>query len=160
MKPEFVHLPEILIAGTHVQTSLMESHTQRLWKGFMTRQREILNRTDQAYYALQVYPEGYFGPGFTPSMKFEEWAGVAVSSVDNLPEGMELLRIPGGTFAKFMYQGMAKDFGNMARYLYSEWLPSSEESVAQKAHFQVMGDKYLGPENPESVEEVFIPLID
>lgn len=160
MKPEFVQLPDLLIVGMHVETSLLESHTQQLWKGFMSRQRNILHRADQAYYALQFYPEGYFGPAFTPGMKFEEWAGVSVSSVDDVPEGMDILRIPGGAFAKFLYKGLAKDFGNMARYMYSEWLPSSGKSVAQKAHFQVMGDKYLGPDNPESVEEVFVPLID
>ena len=160
MIPDILTLPTRLVIGMHQAASLVaESRTAQLWQAFMPRLQEIRNRPNEELMALQVYPEGYFGPAFSPTLEFQEWAGVEVSSADDVPEGMEVLTIPGGRFARFVYKGMAKDFGELARYMYSEWLPQSGERAAEKAHFQVMGKKYLGHESPESEEEVFVPLL-
>lgn len=52
---------------------------------------------------------------FTPSTHYEAWAAVKVENEDvPVPEGMELLILPAGTYAVFDYQGLAADFGPFA----------------------------------------------
>jgi AraC family transcriptional regulator len=50
-------------------------------------------------------------------------------------------------------------FAENAKYIYTEWLPNSGFQLDNKPHFEVLGDNYLGHENPESEEEIWIPII-
>ena len=106
-------------------------------------------------YALQQYPLDYFRC-FDPTRSFEKWAAAAVSSVDQIPAGMDTIRL-NGTYAVFGFQGTPDAFGNAIQYILSDWLPRSVYQLDDRPHFELLGEKYKR-NDPHSEEEIWIPV--
>lgn len=150
--------PERYFVGMSIEMSLEENKTHQLWSNFMPKKKEISALVSNDLFSMQLYPSGLVMKDFTPHTIFTKWAAVEVSSIDNPPEGMSSLIIPESNYAIFSHKGPASTFHLTAQYIYSQWLPSSEYSIPDLPHFEVMGDKYLGHDNPASEEEVWIPI--
>ena len=88
---------------------------------------------------------------------FIKWATLEVSDIGNIPNGMKLLKLQSGLYAKFNYKGLAKDFGHLMSYIYTNWLPNSEFELDHRPHFNILGSKYKN-NHPESEETVYIPI--
>lgn len=149
---------ERYFVGMNIKTNLLENKTHELWSNFMPRKKKINSIKGDALFSMQEYPSGLAMTDFTPQTIFTKWAAVEVSSLDNLPEGMNSLIIPESKYAIFSHKGPASTFHLTAQYIYSQWLPSSGYSIPDLPHFEVMGDKYLGHDNPATEEEVWIPI--
>lgn len=152
-KPKIVHFPKTLIIGKSIEMSLSNNLTGQLWQSFMPHRKEITNATSSDLYSLQVYP-----PGFTPDATFIKWAGCPVQSFDQIPAGMESLVIPEGEYAVFEHKGPPSGFQKTFGYIMGQWLPSSKYIFDDRPQFEIMGDRYLGQDNPESIEDVYIPI--
>ena len=62
-------------------------------------------------------------------------------------------------YAKFIHKGLSKDVGLTLDYIYQTWLPKSGNSIA--APFEIefySGQKYKGPDDPDSESEILIPI--
>ena len=158
MTPKIVTIPAKKLIGYSVEMSLLDNQTQTIWQLFMPRLKEIKNAVSADLFSLQNYPDDYF-TNFTPETIFTKWAAVEVKNFENIPEGFEKLEIPSGKYAVFLHKGNTEMFAKTAQYIYTEWLPNSGFQLDNKPHFEVLGDNYLGHENPESEEEVWIPII-
>lgn len=158
MTPRIEKTAHIKLIGMKVSTTLSTQDPASLWKAFKPRCREITNRSDDDFYAVQVYPKS-FPQAFTPNTPFEKWAAVAVSDSTNVPDGMSALEIPSSTYAVFIHQGPASAIGQTAAKIYGEWLPQSDYILADLPHFEVMKPDYAGPMHPDAEEEVWIPVI-
>lgn len=157
MSPKIVTIPTKLLIGFSIEMSLAENKTQEIWKQLMPRLTEVKQAVSADLFSLQIYPEDYF-INFTPFSTFIKWAAVEVKNFDGIPEGFQKTEIPAGKYAVFLHKGNTKMFAKTAQYIYGEWLPKSGYTLANKPHFEVLGDAYLGHENPESEEEVWIPI--
>lgn len=158
MNAEIIQLEKMTLIGLKISTSLSEDKTYNLWNSFMKRVSEIKHRQDDRYYSVQLYPVNSDMESFTPITKFDKWAAVAVNSIDEIPEGMEAVEIGGGKFAKFRHKGVAADFYRTSQYIFGTWLPSSGYELRSTHHFEVMASDYKGPNDPNSEEDVFIPI--
>ncbi|OGS69829.1 MAG: AraC family transcriptional regulator [Flavobacteria bacterium RIFCSPLOWO2_12_FULL_31_7] len=158
MTPKIVSIPAKKLIGYSIEMSLLDNQTQTIWQLFMPRLKEIKNAVSADLFSLQNYPEDYF-TNFTPETIFTKWAAVEVKNFENIPEGFEKLEIPSGKYAVFLHKGNTEMFAKTAQYIYTEWLPNSGFQLDNKPHFEVLGDNYLGHENPESEEEIWIPII-
>jgi AraC family transcriptional regulator len=158
MTPKIVSIPVKKLIGYSIEMSLLDNQTQTIWQLFMPRLKEIKNAVSADLFSLQNYPDDYF-TNFTPETIFTKWAAVEVKNFENIPEGFEKLEIPSGKYAVFLHKGNTEMFAKTAQYIYTEWLPNSGFQLDNKPHFEVLGDNYLGHENPESEEEVWIPII-
>jgi AraC family transcriptional regulator len=159
MEPSIEFTADRHIVGMSIITSLAINKTVELWKKFMPRRNEIRNvQNDYNLYDMQVYEAGLDLTSFTPDTQFEQWAGVEVSGFENIPEGMESRTIKGGEYAVFIHKGAASEFHETSNYIFRQWLPSSKYNLDDRDHFQIMGKKYLGPANPNSEEEVWVPI--
>ena len=158
MTPKIVTLPAKKLIGYSIEMSLLDNQTQTIWQLFMPRLKEIKNAVSADLFSLQNYPENYF-TNFTPETIFTKWAAVEVKDFENIPEGFKKLEITGGKYAVFLHKGNTEMFAKTAQYIYTEWLPNSGFQLDNKPHFEVLGDNYLGHENPESEEEIWIPVI-
>lgn len=160
MTPEILTLPAITLVGIPMKMSIANDQTQRLWQAFMPQRTEIDGvETENEYYSVQVYPQDYFAGPFSPEKKFVKWAAVAVRYAEDLPVDMDVLELPAGRYARFTHRGPASEFFKTAQYIYGTWLAESNEQLAHAPHFQIMGEKYLGHDNPDSEEDVFVPLV-
>ncbi len=57
----------------------------------------------------------------------------------------------------FTYKGLTSDFPKTAKYIFEEWLPSSDYELDQRLHFEVLGKKYKN-NDINSEEEICIPI--
>ena len=123
----------------------------------MPQLSKIKHAVSADLFSLQIYPEDYFS-NFTPFTNFTKWAAVEVKNFDLIPEDFQRIEIPAGKYAVFLHKGNTEMFTKTAQYIYGDWLPKSGYQLENRPHFEVLGDAYLGHENPESEEEVWIPI--
>lgn len=123
----------------------------------MPRRNEILNKTGNDLFSLQIYSEDYFSGAFNPDMAFEKWACAPVSDFSFIPDGMEGLTLPEGLYAVFLYRGRASDGPKIFQYIFGDWLPGSDFKLDYRPHFERLGEKYKN-DDPESEEEIWIPV--
>jgi len=144
--------------GMKIITTLAENKTRELWRNFKPGVKEIEQRTDKDFYSIQEYPKDIQMEKFTTHTQFTKWAAVQVLDFNDIPAGMVRLIIPSGLYAIFIHKGPVSDFYNTSHYIFGQWLPGSDYILDQRPHFEIMTEKYLGPDHPDSEEEVWIPI--
>lgn len=148
--------PKNLI-GFSISTSLANDKTTEIWKQLMPRLKEIHNAVSADLFSLQVYDfEGF--KNFTPFTEFQKFALVEVKNFDYIPEGFQKFELKAGKYAVFLHKGTSVDFVKTSQYIFGEWLPNRDYQLDDRPHFELLGDNYKGHENPESEEEVWIPI--
>lgn len=148
-------LPLKKLLGRQMEMSVKDNQTTLLWRSFMPRRNEIQSAVSKDLWAVQVYPTGYFEQ-FDPAAKFLKWAAVEVDRVDMIPEGMEMLEVPAGLYAVFLYKGHSAN-AEIFHYIYGEWLPASNYFLDDRPHFEILGEKFK-KDDPTSEEEIWIPI--
>lgn len=157
MEPEIKTIQAKKTIGFSIKTTMANDQTLKIWQQLMPRLKEVKNAVSADLFSLQVY-NGETFEEFTPNTEFTKYALVEVKNYDFVPEGFEKFEIPAGDYAVFIHKGASVDFPKTSQYIYGEWIPNSEYILDEKPHFAVMGDQYLGHENPETEEEVWVPI--
>ena len=156
--PRIIDLTPVKMLGMKITTSLADNKTRELWSKFKPRVKEICNRADNDFYSIQEYPEDLKLEMFTRETQFVKWAAVQVIDFDDMPAGMDQLIIPGGLYAIFIHKGSVHTFHETSQYIYGQWIPGSDYALDQRPQFEIMTEKYLGPDHPDSEEEVWVPI--
>lgn len=155
MVPEIVTIAEKKMLGMRIEMSLVMNKTGELFRSFMPRKKEITNTISTGVYALQQYEF----KTFTPQTVFEKWACVEVKDFENIPIKMETFTLKSGLYAVFIHKGTVKEFSKTMMRITQVWLPKSGYLIDKnRPHFEYLGEKSLGPNNPDSEEEVWIPI--
>ena len=157
-EPEIVDIEAKKLVGISLHTSLADDKTELLWKRFMKQKKEITNAKSDDLFSVQVYDEGFMSGHFNSQSIFEKWAALEVEDYSELQEGMKGLKLPGGLYAVFNHEGTSKEFASTAKFIFEEWIPSSEYSLDNRPHFEILGDDYKGPDSPDSKEKIWIPI--
>lgn len=158
MTPTITSTESKTLVGMRINTSISNFGSPKLWQRFMPQRKKIKHAIDGMFFSMQVYPAGFKMEDFTPITEFEYWAAMEVSRFDELPEGMESFTLAEGLYAVFIHKGTMSTFQQTLGYIHGQWLPNSKYEVDDRPHFELLGDAYLGPENPESEEEVWVPI--
>ncbi|MCI5057661.1 MAG: GyrI-like domain-containing protein [Flavobacteriales bacterium] len=146
------------IIGSRIFTALAFDETAFLWQKFRTQEKEIQHRIGSDLYSIQKFPKGLNWSTFNANTLFEKWAGVTVSDDSEPPFGLLDTIIPGGRYAVFNYKGAVSGYGDFFTKILFEHLPQAGLEWDERPQFEVMKADYLGPNNPESEEEVWIPI--
>lgn len=157
MDSEIVEVNQKIIVGMKLEMSLLENQTQTLWQRFMPKLNSISNRLDNNLISMSIYSYDYF-QSFNPSNRFMKWAGVEVSDEQTLSDGLEIIKIPQGSYVRFLYQGLPSQAGPFFQSIFQEWFPKSGYRLDKRPHFEVMGDKYKN-NDPSSEEMIYIPIM-
>lgn len=152
-QPKIVQLSEKKLVGQRMCMSLANNQTGMLWKQFMPLRNQIQNRVTSDLFSLTLHHTIF---DFEPQTEFDKWAAAEVTTFENVPEGMETLVIPAGTYAVFNYKGLSSD-PSIFRYIFGTWLPASEWKWDHRPRFEILGSKYKN-NNPDSEEEIWIPV--
>lgn len=137
--------------------SFLHSDIPSLWQTFMPLKKEIQPIKSTFLFSLEVYDDISYFEQFDAGKEFDKWAAVEVEEHTKLPEGMQKLVIPEGTYAVFVYKGLPKEAFKFYQSIYNEWLPASGYQIDHRPHFALMGDKYK-KDDPDSEEEIYIPI--
>ena len=155
MIPKIIEISEKKMLGMRLEMSLVDNKTGELFRKFMPRRKEIDTTISDGTYALQQYDF----KSFTPQTVFEKWACVEVKNFDSIPNEMEPFTLASGLYAVFIHKGTTKGFIKLMQYIVEEWLPNSSYTIDnRRPHFEYLDKDYLGSNNPDSEEEVWIPI--
>lgn len=156
MKARIENLPEKKLVGKRMTMSYADYRIAELWASFMPRRNEIPNKLSNDLISLVVYSPNHF-LDFKPTNQFERWATVEVESFDNVPNEMETYILPGGLYAVFHYKGLSTGISSFYQNIFNVYLPNSDYKLDDRAHFEVLGEKYKN-NDPSSEEEIWIPV--
>ena len=156
MTPRIETLNEKKLVGKRLNMSYADYRIGQLWGSFMPRRKEIINNVDNDLISLVVYKPTHFAD-FKPTNEFERWATVEVASFDNVPNEMETYTLPTGLYAVFLYKGTSTDISSFYQNIFTVWIPNSAYALDDRAHFEVLGEKYKN-NDPSSEEEIWIPI--
>ncbi len=82
-----------------------------------------------------------------------------MESIDNLDVGLSAKLIPCNDYACFEYRGaISEKLGEYFQKIYHEWLPSSGYKMAAPYDLERYDERFLGPENEDSVMEMLLPV--
>ena len=157
MLPEIILMPTKRIVGKNIDMSLSDNKTAELWRSFMISRNEVLDRVGEEYYSINIYAPDFSMKQMNMETRFVKWAGVEVSTTNNVPEDMNLFEIPEGLYAVFIHKGGVEAFGATMNHIFSEWMPSSDYMWDNRPQFEVLGKKYKNNID-DSEEEVWIPI--
>ena len=156
MIPKIEISNEKKLVGKRMTMSYADYRIGQLWGSFMPRRKEIINNVDNDLISLVVYKPTHFAD-FKPTNEFERWATVEVASFDNVPNEMETYTLPTGLYAVFLYKGTSTDISSFYQNIFTVWIPNSAYTLDDRAHFEVLGEKYKN-NDPSSEEEIWIPI--
>ena len=156
MTPRIETLNEKKLIGKRMTMSYADYRIGQLWGSFMPRRKEIINNVDNDLISLVVYKPTHFAD-FKPTNEFERWATVEVTSFDNVPNEMETYTLSSGLYAVFLYKGTTTDISSFYQNIFTVWIPNSAYTLDDRAHFEVLGEKYKN-NDPSSEEEIWIPI--
>jgi AraC family transcriptional regulator len=157
MNPRIVQLKEKKLVGYNLRMSLTNNKTGQLWGQFGPKIRTIKNRMTEDKISMQIYDASYY-QNFNPENEFEKWAAVEVEDFDDIPDGLKSFTLEEGLYAVFDYKGSSSD-SSIFQYIFWKWFPNSAYNVADRPHFEVLGEKYKN-NAPSSEEEIWIPIIE
>jgi AraC family transcriptional regulator len=154
IQPRIENLSQKRLIGKKLKMSLADNKTFELWKSFMPRRKEIINKKSKEMFSLQVYSEPIMLGNL--NQEFEKWALVEVTDFKNVPNEMETFELESGLYAVFHYKGLNTD-NRIFIYIFSDWLPKSDYEIDERPHFELLGEKYKNGD-PNSEEEIWIPI--
>ena len=153
MNPKIIESSEIKILGLSTTIKLHEQHKiVALWKQFMPIKYELEIFVSEEFIAMQVFSLQKNGE---PEEDFEIWACAEVEDFNTMPQNLKSFTIPSGKYAMFKHKGM--DASLTYQNIMTKWLPTSGYEIDNRAHFQVMGEKYKNG-SPDSEEDFYVPV--
>lgn len=155
-EPKIITIDKKKLVGNAIEMSLVDNKTFELFSAFMPKKKHIKNALSTDVFEVLVYDVNYL-KNFNPTNTFTKWVTVEVGSYDAIPETMESLDLNKGLYAVFNYKGLAKDFGTLMQYIYTEYIPKSKYKLDSRPHFNVLGEK-TKRNSPDSEETVWIPI--
>ncbi len=153
MQPRIEVLTAKKLIGMSLETSLIENKTIQLFKTFMPRKKEIQHVKNKAVFDIRVYPNEYY-VNFSPAATFTKWAAVEVTTFEGMPTGMKNIVLTGGKYAVFTIKD-ANATPSTFQYIFTQWLPNSAYTLADRPHFDVLGEK-TQQRAPDAEEEIWI----
>ncbi len=153
MSFELVLVEAFQLQGNAAAMSFTEDGTADLWRSFIPKLETLGHRKDEFLYVAQEFPSNFFVE-FNPELEYTKWACVRLEEHD---QELETLEVPEGDYAIFTYIGKPSEAGPFFQDIFSTILPKAGLAVDQRPHLAIMGEKYKG-ENPESEEEIWIPV--
>ena len=122
---------------------------EKLWSEFLTHLDAIEHRVEGTTYEIHQWDETVG--------KHSCMTGVEVTKIDDVPLHLLLKRLPDCRYAVFTHHFSDGGYREAYRRI-DEWLESSQYVMANDFDIQCYDERFQGPEHPESVVELRIPI--
>jgi AraC family transcriptional regulator len=153
--PKVLELPRIILSGISffLADNSKVTDLSGQWGQFMQEVHTIKNRLQpEKFYQVQYWSETQDLSG----LYF--FIGVEVSDINEVQPQFVLKIIPGSRYLQFIHKGLANKVGYTYKYIYNQFLPETDYKLTKPFNFEFYGEKCLGPRNPESESEIYIPI--
>ncbi len=153
IEPELVELDSISLVGLATLERSNTAVITELWAHFPLEIDLIANRIiPEKYYQVVFWPEQYELDGFFLM------CAVEVGDLKQINLNLVGKELPPAKYLRFIHKGLACKVGLTYKYIYQSWLPKSDYRLSYPFNFELYGKKCLGPDNPESKSEIYIPV--
>ncbi|WP_042200917.1 helix-turn-helix domain-containing protein [Paenibacillus camerounensis] len=163
-EPQTVEIGEIKLQGIQVTVDDDPSLISNAWKQLSGSLPSISERMlPERFYQLGYWTDDYGDNGIrflcgcelnnTPSPASRSLAGQSLIS----PE-LPIHSLPPARYLKFQHRGRSADISAIYKYIYGVFLPKTDYQLTLPYEFEYYGKDYLGPEDPGSVSEIYIPI--
>jgi predicted 3-demethylubiquinone-9 3-methyltransferase (glyoxalase superfamily)/predicted transcriptional regulator YdeE len=133
--PRIEHKAAFTVAGLRIRTRPKAPEIGQLWDRFVPRSDEIAHNAD----APNSF--GLMGNRDDAAGMMDYMAGLAVSSADALPAGMETWPVPAADYAVFTTN--IKVIGQAFDHAFGVWLPASDYQAATSPCFERYGADFM-----------------
>jgi AraC family transcriptional regulator len=153
LKPKFAERGAIHLVGMVTLVKDQADARVELREKLGYEVETIVNRlTPERYYGVSFFPLAWELEGFF------HLVGVEVASLETIPPVLVGKTIPPLQYARFIHKGPSRDVGMTFDYIYQTWLPKSGNTLAAPLEIEFYGERYHGPDDPDSESEIFIPI--
>ena len=154
MEPKFVELGELTVVGMVCRTTSRNNSIPDLWSRFNPHCGSVAN----PLYSKTALGVCYYVDmeNFDDDTEFDYLAGVPVSNVDKLPEGMEVHTIPPALYAVFTHKGPLSTLGDTYQQIFGTWLEGYRLAPADQIEWY---DERFDPASEDSELDIYIPVL-
>jgi len=153
--PQVIELPRISLSGISffLSDDCKINDLSREWGQFMQEVPTIKNRRQpERFYQVQYWSENQELGG----LYF--FIGAELRNHNEIQPQLVNKTIPEGRYLRFIHKGLANKVGYTYKYIYNQFLPETDYKLTKPFNFEFYGKKCLGPDNPESESEIYIPV--
>lgn len=153
--PALVELPQIALTGISFFLGDESKITDlsKEWGQFTQEVNSIKNRLQpERFYQVQYWSEKQELGGFN------FFLGVEIKNMDEIQPQFVIKLLPESRYLRFIHKGLANKVGYTYKYIYNQFLPETDYKLTRPYNFEFYGEKCLGPYNPESESEIYIPI--
>lgn len=154
IKMRFAEREPFLVMGLETKGTMESDAYMETWTKFFSMREKLPETVDNCIYGI-YYPGEKFDP---KTMKGNNYlVGMEVKESVELPEGLKLIKAPGGYFAVFDHVGSVKDIGKTYEYIFGPWLASSGHVPVGAEMFERYDERFK-EESAASVIEIWVPI--
>lgn len=152
--PQLVDFGEIILQGPLVKVEHDFSLIAETWSLLFSKVASISDRIQpEKYYQLGFWPDDYESNGFSIMCACQLNPKFA-----NNNREFPIQILPPMRYLKFIHKGRSCDIPSTYKYIYGIWLPKTEYRISMPFELEFYGEGYLGPDNENSMSEIYIPL--
>lgn len=153
--PRFEKRASFTVMGVQAKDALDEATMDKIRREFAELKDAVPKPVGIAEYGIT-----YFGRDFDPNKRtgYYYLVGKEVESASVVPQGLTVHQVPDAYYAIFEHRGPATAADQTMDYIFGEWIPKSGYSAAMQ-DILVKYDERFKIESPESVMEIWVPLI-
>lgn len=153
--PEEIELPRIVLAGISffLRDDCKIMDLSKEWGQFYREVHTINNRIQpERFYQVQYWSENQELGG----LYF--FIGAELRDLDEVQPQFVNKVIPQGRYLRFIHKGYANKVGYTYKYIYNQYLPETNYKLTKPFNFEFYREECLGPNNPQSESEIYIPI--
>jgi len=155
MEAKIVSKEAIKVIGMSVRTTQKENTIPQLWNRFNPLACSIKNQVVPGV-ALGICPHTDM-KDFNEETEFEYIAGMEVTSLTDIPEGMLSYEVPAQRYAVFTHKGSLETLGDTYKAIYSDWFAKNDYEFKPGAEFELYDERFkFGAEDSEM--DIYVPI--
>ena len=150
--PKIIEKSEMILIGiVGCGVDVRDIDISGLWQRFTEQEHQIKHVVGEVGYELHIEEDKQ--PRLHLCL-----VGFEVSQIDDVPMEYLIKVIPPCKYARFTHTFREGDYGDAFVAAY-QWIENSEYKPAHAYDIQVYDERFKGPDDPESMIDILIPII-
>ena len=154
MEIRFEDREPFILMGLEAQNAMESEAMMEVWTKFFALKEKLPEPVGDYIYAI-YYPGEKFDPATMQGYNY--LVGMEVLDPVELPEALQLHKVPGGHYAVFEYVGDINEIGKAYEYIYGEWMAGGDYKPSLNEMFERYDERFQY-DSPKSVTEIWIPV--
>jgi len=158
IKPRFVELDKIFVAGIRGETSILHNILPDLWNNLHEICSQIPASSEARRFGICETDRTKTKISKDGNVTFTEMVGIEVDNFQRLPKGVATKILPGGRYAVFTHKGTVAALLKTYDYIWGSWILITRETLDDREDFEIYHKRFLGADHVDSQIDIYIPV--